>query len=140
MHHLGRMPSHESLRPSTSQYSSSAIRVRHEISMEVICQAVEGGGAAVEGPKKLVIVRPLQLSSVSRLWMCCPLLGMGDGLTPRLSLRVMQCCCFVDSLMLPSYSVDQPDVDTSPSCLCGYSIEEWYAFPSFPCPSSLLPR
>lgn len=78
--HLGRMPDHDFLRPSTSQWSESAIRVRHDISFEVTYQVLEDvpsrskskdrGGKGKEKddlykPKKLVVSQPLTLFSVS---------------------------------------------------------------------------
>lgn len=81
VHHLGRMPDHDFLRPSTSEWSESAIRVRHEISLEVTYQVFEDAPSRSKSrdrgkskekekddlykPKKLVISQPLTLFSVS---------------------------------------------------------------------------
>ncbi|ORY81228.1 hypothetical protein BCR35DRAFT_304079 [Leucosporidium creatinivorum] len=116
LHHLGRMPDHDFLRPSTSEWSESAIRVRHDISLEITYQVLEDassrsksrerGGKGKEKddlykPKKLVVSQPLTLFS---------------------------CCAFVDSLTLPVYSLDKPELDESPPCLCGYNMKSVTAF------------
>lgn len=78
IHHLGRMPHHDVLRPSTSELTDTAIRVRHEIVLEVIYQiptttvddlgrskVVKGKSKEEEAPKRLAILRDLTIFSVS---------------------------------------------------------------------------
>jgi hypothetical protein len=87
MSHLGRLGDHDVLRPSTSEWSESAIRVRHEISFEVTYQVLEDGPSRSKSrdrgkgkekekdelykPKKLVISQPLTMFSVSLLLVVC---------------------------------------------------------------------
>lgn len=125
MHHLGRLLDHDTLRPSTSEHTDAAIRVRHEITMECTYQMLppedlgKGKEKAASSPKKLVVTKPLTLFSVGFTSGSCSSRARAD---PP-SVRLAQCCAFVDSLTLPVYSVDKPEVDESPPCLCGYGID-----------------
>lgn len=75
MHHLGRLPDHEMLRPSTNEWSETGLRVGHEMGVEVVYQVGEGvrekgrkGKGKDEGEvKKMVLKRGLELFSVSRV-------------------------------------------------------------------------
>lgn len=131
IHHLGRLPNDSILRPSTQEWSESAVRVNHDIAMEVTYRVmtpeeVLGGSPKlalhakgkekerVPDRKKLVVAKPIEIFSVSPR-------SKHDTEDESLTVMAPQCCCFVDSLTLPAYSYDDPAAggDVVPVCLCG---------------------
>lgn len=105
IHHLTRFPSCALLRPTTQPGPQGGIKVSHAVSMECVYRVIQAGEEdpgtdrqkLVERMKqcrKLVVAKPISLFS---------------------------CSCFVDSLALPPYALDDPHLETTreaPPCLC----------------------
>lgn len=90
IHHLGRLPHDAILRPSTQEWTESAIRVNHDIAMEVTyrvmtSQEVQGCSPKlvahgkgkdkerdrVPDRKKLVVSKPIEIFSVCAVSELC---------------------------------------------------------------------
>ncbi|ORY92838.1 hypothetical protein BCR35DRAFT_298406 [Leucosporidium creatinivorum] len=132
IHHLARLPDDSNLRPSTHELTESAIRVKHDIAMEVTYRVVtpeeaadlakggspkprEGKGKEKEKEKEREKVPDRKKLVVSK------------------GLEVFSCCCFVDSLTLPAYSFNDPaldidEADKAPPCLCGFKMGQVIKF------------
>lgn len=79
IHHLARLPNDNILRPSTQEWSESAIRTKHDIALEVTYRKLseeevisgiksrekdEKGKERVKDRKKLVVSKPFEIFSV----------------------------------------------------------------------------
>ncbi|BGP61365.1 hypothetical protein NBRC10512_003678 [Rhodotorula toruloides] len=115
VHHLARIPNDNHLRPSTQEGTVTPISVSHSIHCEITyrpmtedevgtfdpAQAGKKGKEKEKEPerRKIVMAKPLDLFS---------------------------CCCFLDSLTLPVYSLLDPnpmplDAELQLPCVCGMS-------------------
>lgn len=127
LHHLARLPNDNVIRPSSQPGSEVGISVQHDIAIEVSYRAMteaesegkdkgKGKGKEVTERRKLVISKPLDIFSVRY-----SLLSRLHTLTDC----SRQCCCFVDSLTLPVYSLFDPNPapeSYSPPCVCGMKM------------------
>ncbi|KWU43089.1 Proteophosphoglycan ppg4, partial [Rhodotorula sp. JG-1b] len=96
--HLARLPSDNFLRPSTFAGTITPISVSHAIQMEMVYRSATED--EINSPK-LTMTKPLEIFS---------------------------CCCFLDSLTLPIYSVEDPnpvplDSELQIPCVCGSTLE-----------------
>ncbi|KAM0748179.1 hypothetical protein T439DRAFT_328164 [Meredithblackwellia eburnea MCA 4105] len=108
--HLARLPNDNHLRPTTQPGTVTGISVSHEIAIEMtyrIPKPEDGNGksskeALEREKKKMTVTKPFD---------------------------VFSCCCFLDSLTLPVYSILDPNPSVeaeswSPPCICMMKIEE----------------
>ncbi|GAA5879422.1 hypothetical protein JCM3774_005236 [Rhodotorula dairenensis] len=122
--HLGRIPSDNFVRPSTFAGTITPISISHRIQMEMIYRPMTDDevnpptleeAAAATGPalgKKAK--EPEPEPERRRLVMLKP-------------LEIFSCCCFLDSLTLPVYSVEDPnpvplDSELQIPCVCGATL------------------
>lgn len=125
--HLARVPNDNSLRPSTQEGSQTGIVIQHDIYVELQYRVVKedegsekSSAILLKGKERerereekltLVVSKPLDLHSVR---------------IPSFHrvLTAVQCCCFLDSLTLPVYSLEDPHPtpDISPPCICSMEL------------------
>ncbi|KAI5477091.1 Immunoglobulin E-set domain protein [Pseudohyphozyma bogoriensis] len=115
--HLARLPNDNMIRPSTHPGTDTGINVTHTASIEMTYKIIHDDaekekaekGKGKETPKdkrKLVVSKPLEIFS---------------------------CCCFLDSLTLPAYSLLDPNTTQereweAPPCVCSMMIGEVIKF------------
>lgn len=159
IYHLARMPNDSILRPSTHELTESAIRVRHDVAMEVTYRVVTPQEAAkgdspkpkekeLKGKEKEKDAKGKEkekerekVPDRKKLVVSKPLEVFSvrgnsalHGRTRLITHTRLQCCCFVDSLTLPAYSFNDPaldinEEDKAPPCLCGFKMGQCVASP-----------
>lgn len=112
---IARLPCDDLIRPTTLDATETKIRVSHSMVGEVRYRIGNGPDQVLVMSKKVTIAS-VRFSSTSTI-----LRSGADG-----CIRLVQCCCLLDSLMLPSYSrEDEGPVlrPTDSKCICNYSLE-----------------
>ncbi|GAA5989614.1 hypothetical protein JCM10908_000553 [Rhodotorula pacifica] len=118
IHHLARLPSDNYLRPSTFAGTVTPFSISHTIQMEMIYRPMLEDelnppplDAATTANRKGKEKEPERRSII----MSKP-------------LEIFSCCCFLDSLTLPVYSVEDPnpvplDTELQIPCVCGATLQ-----------------
>ncbi|KAM0748149.1 hypothetical protein T439DRAFT_382626 [Meredithblackwellia eburnea MCA 4105] len=111
VHHLMRLPNDNLLRPSTQPGTDTAIGVEHKLLLEVFYKSFgESGGEGIEGAQ----TEGDGWGEMKR-WRC------------EKGVDFYSCCCFLDSLTLPVYSLRDPHPDAepvAPDCVCALKLSK----------------
>lgn len=105
IHHLSRFPNDNLLRPTTQPGPQPGIKVSHSVSMECVYRVIQEGEEDPGTDRQKLIER---MKQCRKLVVAKP-------------ISLFSCCCFVDSLALPPYALDDPHLETTreaPPCLC----------------------
>lgn len=99
--HLARMPNDDIIRPSTHSSTTSVISVTHEIEFEIRFDRLDGSLQVIDKTLAWRVSRPITITSVC-IYLCArPILALNEQI-------FRQCCCMLESLLLPSYSAKDP--------------------------------
>jgi len=152
LHHLARLPNDNHIRPSTQEGTTTPIACHHTIQCEITYRPMTedesnpppfdphapGGRKAGKDKekneperRKVVMSKPVDIFSVRPR----PLSADSASLRARRAdagCLPSQCCCFLDSLTLPVYSLLDPnpvplDAELQLPCVCSYTMKQCVA-------------
>ncbi|KAK4052372.1 hypothetical protein OIV83_002174 [Microbotryomycetes sp. JL201] len=101
--HVTRLLNDDNLRPSTQPGTNTCISLNHDISVEIVHERLEredGMTAKCKGKHKASEATVMRITKPLTLW---------------------SCCCWLDSLVLPAYSEEDPNPglrDSVVPCMC----------------------
>ncbi|GAA5911200.1 uncharacterized protein JCM6883_001936 [Sporobolomyces salmoneus] len=126
IHHLARLPNDNHIRPSTHEGTKSPISVTHTIQMELTFRRLteEEENASMEEP--LTIPRKGKDREREKEKEKEP---ERRKVVMSKPLDIFSCCCFLDSLTLPVYSLLDPnpsplDAELVLPCVCGMQLKQ----------------
>lgn len=113
--HLTGIPGDDIIRPSTVPGTITPIRITHQVTLEVRFERPRMDNNCFSGGenqvKVLKVERPIVISSVR--WVFLSSYSLFSDLGFLASICIAQCCCMLESVLVPSYTAE-PELSSLP--------------------------